>query len=103
MSPFRLFKRKHDYDVGCSARRSLLPRAIAVASIYCLGVGTARALAQDGDLSPSAPGILRVRLDSATKIKLGSVIFAHTIEPLYQSNQLTVPVGAKLVGKITQV
>jgi hypothetical protein len=31
------------------------------------------------------------------------VIFAHTIEPLYQSNQLAVPVGAKLVGKIAQV
>ena len=103
MSQFRLFKRTNKYAVARSVRRGLLRRAIALASVYCLGVGTARILAQDGDLPPSAPGILRVRLDSATRVKLGSVIFAHTIEPLYQSNQLTVPVGAKLAGKITQV
>jgi len=94
---------KYNYSGGGFVRRGSLPRAITLVSIYCLGVGTAQILAQDGDLSPRVPGILRIRLDSTTKVKPESVIYAHTIEPLYQSNQLTVPVGAKLVGKITQV
>jgi hypothetical protein len=44
-----------------------------------------------------------VQLDSPTKIKRGCPVHAHTVEPLYNANQLILPAGTIVNGKVIEV
>jgi len=54
---------------------------------------------------PGAPAtvILRVQLDSPAKVKRGSPVHAHTVEPLYNANHLILPAGTIVNGKVIEV
>lgn len=56
----------------------------------------------------AAPGtaatvILRVQLDSPAKVKQGTPVHAHTVGSLYNSNQLILPAGTIVNGKVIDV
>jgi hypothetical protein len=53
--------------------------------------------------SRDVPTIMRVQLDSSTKVKRGNVISGHVIEPLYENNQLIVPNGTSVTGQIVHI
>lgn len=56
-------------------------------------------LAQELTLKPT----VRVELDSSVGVKSGAVVRAHTIETLYTANQLVLPTGTLITGKIIKV
>jgi hypothetical protein len=49
------------------------------------------------------PPMLRVQLDSAVRLKIGATVRAHTVEPLYQANQLVIPAGTVVNGYVAAV
>ena len=56
-------------------------------------------LAQELTLKPT----VRVELDSSVCVKSGAFIRAHTIQPLYSANQLVLPTGTLITGRIIKV
>jgi hypothetical protein len=46
---------------------------------------------------------LRVELDTAAKVRLGTAVRAHTVEPLFDSNELVIPAGTVLFGNVSEV
>lgn len=65
--------------------------------------GAFQCFAQVQDAGSIGSRVLRVELDTPAKVKLGTPVRAHTVEPLYDSNQLTIPAGTVLFGKISDV
>ena len=59
--------------------------------------------AQSQEKTGAGSRTLRVELDTPAKVKLGTAVRAHTVEPLYDSNQLVIPAGTVLFGKVSAV
>lgn len=49
------------------------------------------------------PPVLRVQIDTPAKLKMGAVVRGHTIEPLYQADQLVIPAGTIVKGYVAAV
>lgn len=47
--------------------------------------------------------VVRVQVDSPAKFKVGARVRAHTVEPLYEHNQLVIPAGTPIEGEVAQV
>ncbi len=47
--------------------------------------------------------ILRLELSSPVKVKMGAPVTARTVEPLYSSNQVIIPAGTVVNGKVVSV
>ena len=47
--------------------------------------------------------VVRVQVDSPAKFKAGAPVHAHTVEPLYEHNQLVIPAGTPIEGEVAQV
>src|SRR5512144_1520496 len=47
--------------------------------------------------------VVRVQIDSPAKFKAGAPVRAHTVEPVYENNQLVIPAGTPVEGEIAQV
>jgi hypothetical protein len=47
--------------------------------------------------------VVRVRIDSPSKLKSGATVRAHTVEPLFENNKLIVPAGTPVEGVIANV
>ncbi len=47
--------------------------------------------------------VVRVQVDSPAKFKAGEPVHAHTVEPLYEKNQLVIPAGTPIEGEVAQV
>jgi hypothetical protein len=69
---------------------------LVLSSLALLVVSSCWATAQSAS-------VVRVQIDTPTKLKFGAVVRAHTVEPLYVNNQLTVPAGTPVEGVIAQV
>ncbi len=53
--------------------------------------------------SAQAPEVVRVQVDTPTKLKPGAPVRGHTVEPLYQGNRLLIPAGTPVEGQVAQV
>lgn len=58
--------------------------------------------AQDATIPTGAP-ILRVQLSAPAKVKMGTLVRARTIGPLYDANRLIIPAGTTVLGKVVEV
>lgn len=47
--------------------------------------------------------VVRVQVDSPAKFKAGTPVHAHTVEPLYENNQMVLPAGTPVEGEVVQV
>ncbi len=47
--------------------------------------------------------VVRVQIDSPAKFKAGAPVRAHTVEPVYEHNQLVIPAGTPIEGEVAQV
>lgn len=47
--------------------------------------------------------VVRVQVDSPAKFKAGTPVHAHTVEPLYENNQLVIPAGTPVEGQVVQI
>lgn len=68
-------------------------------SLFCL-IAITSALGSAQNVSTE---IVRVQIDSPSKLHPGTPVRAHTVEPLYQHNKLIVPAGTPIEGVIEQV
>lgn len=66
-------------------------------------LGILSVFAQSQDNATVGNRTLRVELDTSAKVKLGTAVRAHTVEPLYDSNRLVIPVGTVLFGEVSAV
>ena len=86
---------------------SALPRfkssGFAVCCALSLLVGSVTGFAQSNEKAAGVVPILRVELDTPAKVKLGTSVRAHVVEPLYDSNEVAIPAGAVLFGKVSEV
>jgi hypothetical protein len=71
--------------------------------VLSLLAGTPPGFAQSLEKASAGGHTLRVELDTPAKIKLGTAVRAHTVEPLYDSNQVVIPAGTVLFGKVSAV
>ncbi len=76
--------------------------AFRLACFVCL-VAVIPGFAQSQEKTGAASPTLRIELDTRAKVKLGSAMRAHTVEPLYESNQLVIPAGTVLFGKVSAI
>jgi hypothetical protein len=51
----------------------------------------------------SAPQILTVQIEHDTRMRPGNIVRARTVYPLYVANELVVPVGAEVLGRIAEL
>src|SRR4051794_6044626 len=47
--------------------------------------------------------VVRVQIDSPSKLKPGATVRAHTVEPLFENNKLIVPAGTPVEGIVAEV
>ena len=47
--------------------------------------------------------VVRVQLDSPAKFNVGAPVHAHTVEPVYENDQLVIPAGTPIDGEVAQV
>jgi hypothetical protein len=77
------------------------PRHFSV--LLCVFIFASVGLAQVTGKGTVDSRILRVELDTPAKVKIGAAVRAHTVEPLYDSNQLLIPAGSVLLGRVSEV
>jgi hypothetical protein len=86
---------------------SVLPRfrswGLAACCTLPLLAGVLPGFAQSNDKAAGIVPTLRVELDTPAKVKLGTPVRAHVVEPLYDSNQVAIPAGTVLFGKVSEV
>src|SRR5450432_3116773 len=58
---------------------------------------------QSQDPGSAGSNTLRVELDTPSRVRLGTAVRAHVVEPLYDSNQLVIPAGTVLFGNVSEV
>ncbi len=72
---------------------ALLPTAIICSSAY----------AQENVSPDAASTTLRLELSAPVKLKLGAPVTARTVEALYRSNQISIPAGTVVSGRVARV
>ena len=77
--------------------------SIVLSCLVWLLLGILSVFAQSQDNATVGNRTLRVELDTSAKVKLGTAVRAHTVEPLYDSNRLVIPVGTVLFGEVSAV
>jgi hypothetical protein len=86
---------------------SVLPRFRASELAACCALsllgGIVPGFAQSNEKAAGVVPTLRVELDTSAKVKLGTPVRAHVVEPLYDSNQVAIPAGTVLFGKVSDV
>jgi hypothetical protein len=82
----------------------MFPRSL-VAGLYLISLASSGrpVFAQSQDQASTGSDTLRVVLDTSTRVRLGTAVRAHVIEPLYDSNQLVIPAGTVLFGNVSEV
>ena len=84
-------------------RFPLLHRVTSKASPLVLLVSCSMAHGQAPVSADAGTAILRLELASAVKVKRGAPVTARTVEPLYGSNQVIIPAGTFVDGKVVSV
>ncbi|HEV7218326.1 MAG TPA: hypothetical protein VGN39_05585 [Terriglobales bacterium] len=76
---------------------------VGVSCLISLTAGVFPGFAQSQDNATAGIHTIRVELDTPAKVKLGKAVRAHTVEPLYDSNEIVIPAGTVLFGKVSAV
>ena len=50
-----------------------------------------------------ADTVVRVQIDTPTKMKAGAVVRGHTVEPIYSNDRLVIPAGTPIQGVVSEV
>ncbi|MDP9159017.1 MAG: hypothetical protein M3O09_02145 [Acidobacteriota bacterium] len=68
-----------------------------------LPAGVSYAYAQEYALPNAASTILRLELAAPVKVKWGAPVAARTVETLYRSDQVSIPAGTVVTGRVVSV
>jgi hypothetical protein len=94
----RTFRPEQEIAIGNKMNKLVwvMPRVSPVLSL--LLVSSCLASAQS-----AGSEVVRVQIDSPTKLKKGAPVTAHTMEPMFEQNRLVLPAGTPIRGVIAEV
>jgi hypothetical protein len=83
--------------------RAAIVSSMRPIAIVLILLASYSAIAQQPEPAPAENPIIRVQLKSAAKVKVGSSVHAVTVQPLFDANQLVVPAGTLVNGKVIAI
>ncbi len=80
------------------------PLSLTALAMLCLFSLNAHAAAKGQTFERLVPGtLLHVQTDSDAAMKVGAPVRGHLVDPVYVDNQLTIPAGERITGRVVKV
>jgi hypothetical protein len=80
------------------------PLSLTASAMLCLFSLGAHAASKAQTFERLVPGtLLHVQTDSDAAMKVGAPVRGHLVDPVYVDNQLTIPAGERITGRIVKV